>query len=355
MNYKVIISLKNASRFSLTAQAPYYGSGIYTDMVTFTPRTITIEGERNARYDDAAIFHNVQNTLYNQILKCLQIHYCFEGSNAGVARIEVTADGEFVGARDFSTFQPYPSFDAPIPFDGTALRRLLLEDDDSFTLRIIISHWLSQGENTSLQRRLESVWRTFEQICNHLRHAAHGKRSNVAEGLDRMVSELTLHPTQYVHAGASVCSETKDTLRQLRWHDMIENNYPETIPGGSSLQRNYENYKARLCDPYIDERVCTLMKDILPYRCRELQNYGLYTAIEADLNNKIALHQTKDIDVVAILCHYAYYLRNRLFHGQTLVRGSIFEPVKPDEMRIGMLSDMLSVLTVELINNYHAL
>ena len=355
MNYKVTILLKNVSRLSFTDQAPYYGSGAKTDTVVFAPRVITICSERDTYYDDSAIFSNVQNTLYNQMIKCLQIHYCYEGSLAGITRIEVSADGTLVAARDFTNFQPYPTLDPPISFDEMALRQLLLEDDDSFALRIIISHWLSQGEAVGLQRRLESVWRTFEHICNHLRHAAPGRRNNIAEGLDLMVVELTNHPNQYAHAAACVSGETRDTLRQLRWHDMIENNYPESIIGGSNLQRNYDNYKARLCDPYFDERVCSLMKEILPYRRRELQNYGLYASIEAILNNKIALHQVKDIDVVAILCHYAYYLRNRLFHGQTLVRGSIFEPVKPDEMRIGMLTNMLSVLTVELINNYRAL
>lgn len=355
LNYVVTISLKNASRLNFTAQAPYYGAG-GIDHVSFAPNTITIEGERGCRYTETDIFCNVQNSLYNQMLKCLQIHYCFEGSRAGITRIAIIVESEVVAIREYTdAFQPCPAFDAPIPFEEVALRQLLLEDNDSYALRIIISHWLSQGETTICQRRMESVWRTFEHICDHLRHAAPGKRSNIAEGLDLMVQELTNHPATYPHAAALISGETKTSLRQFRWHDMIENNYPETLHAGSSLLYNYQKYKFRLCDPYVDERVCALMKDLLPYRRRELQNYGLYHVIEADLNNKIALHQTKDIDVVALLCHYAYYLRNRLFHGQTLIRGSIFEPVKSDEMRIEMLSTMLSILTVELINNYRVL
>lgn len=345
----------NPSRLNFSAQVPYFGSGAQTDRVTFCSVAITIEADRNRAYTEHDVFTNVQNTLYNQMLKCLQIHFCAEGAHAGISRIVVTAEGVDI-SRDFtSVFQPYPAFDAPIAFDEAALRQLLLEDDDSFALRTIISHWFTQGQTTDRQRRLECIWRTFEQICDHMRHAVPGKRSNVAEGLDRMVQELTSHPALYTHAAAVVSGETKDTLRQLRWHDMIENNYPETQPSGPRLLVNYQKYKARLCDPYVDERVCTLMKDILPYRRRELQNYGLYTAVETCLNNNIALHQTKDIDVVALLCHYVYYLRNRLFHGQTLVRGSIFDPNKTDEMRIDMLTAMLSVLTVELINNYHSL
>ncbi len=356
MKYKVIISLKSTQRLNFTEHVPYYGSGLKTDRITFALRDITIEGERSTRYDEASIFSNVQNTLYNQMLKCLQIYYCFEGSNAGITCVTVFADGAVICSRVFTdALQPYTAFDAPIPFREETLCQLFQEDDDSFELRMIISHWLSQGEAMGLQHRMESVWRTFEKLCNHLRHAAPGKRNNVAEGLDLMVHELTTRPMAYAHAAALVSRETKTSLRQLRWHDMIENNYPETQHGRQSLLNNYQKYKFRLCDPYIDERVCCLMKDILPYRRRELQKYGLYFTIEKELNKKIALHQTNDIDVVALLCYYAYYLRNRLFHGQTLVRGSIFDPVKPDELRIGLLSEMLSILTVEIINNYHAL
>lgn len=356
MTYTITITLVNPSRLSFTAQAPFYGSGAQSDCVSFSPAAITIEGERNRSYTEADIFLNVQNSLYNQMLKCLQIHFCAEGARGGITRIQVTADGVPVADRLFTAaFQPYPAFDAPIAFDEAALRQLLFEDDDSFALRTIISHWFTQGQTADHQRRLECVWRTFEQLCNHMRHAAPSKRRKVAEGLDLMVQHLTAHPTQYARVAALVAGETKDTLRRLRWHDMIENNYPETQPGASNLLVSYQKYKLRLCDPYADERVCALMRDILPYRRRELQNYGLFTAIETNLNTKIAQHITRDIDVVALLCHYCYYLRNRLFHGQTLVRGSIFDPHKTDEMRIDLLTSMLTVLTVELINNYRAL
>ena len=352
MKYTIVISLREESGLRFTARMPYYGSGVQTDGVTFDRREIMIVGERNRAYDEQAIFMNVQNSLYNQMLKCLMIHYCYEGAKAGITQISVTVENQTM-VRMFDSFQPFAVVEAPVAFEATALQQLLLEDDVSFKLRMIIAHWLTQGYATDRQRRLECAWRTFEQLCAHVRHAAPSARSNVIAGIDRMVKELTTNPAKYPRTAAVVSGETQASLRALRWHDMIENNYPETAKGGNAT--TYDNYYKRMTAPYTDERVCLLMKDVLPYRKRELQSYGQYNRIESNLNTKIALHQTRDIDVAALLCHYTYYLRNRLFHGQTLVRGSIFDEHRGDEMNIEFLTKMLNTLTVELINNYQTL
>ena len=355
MKYTIVISLREESGLRFAARMPYYRSGRQRDEVMFDGHEITIVAERNRTFDEQAIFMNVQNSLYNQMLKCLMIHYCYEGSNAGITKI--TVHGEGLADQDyermFDGFQPFVVVEAPVAFDAAAMQQLLQEDDESFKLRMIVAHWLTQGYAGDRQRRLECAWRTFEQLCEHVRHVAPGARSNVIAGIEMMVNELTTNPAKYPQAAAVVHGETLESLRSLRWHDMIENNYPEIANGGSATI--YEHYRKRMTAPYSDERVCQLMKAVLPYRKRELQNYGRYTHIENDLNSKIARHQTNDIDVVALLCHYAYYLRNRLFHGQTLVRGSIFDAHRDDEMRIEFLTKMLNTLTVELINNYRNL
>lgn len=355
MNYTIVISLREESMLRFTARMPYYRSTGQTDCVTFGGLEITIVAERNRVYDEQAIFMNVQNSLYNQMLKCLMIHYCYEGANAGITQITVHVEGLAVQdyVRTFDGFQPFAVVAPSVPFNVVTLQQLLLEDNASFKLRMIIAHWLTQGYASDRQRKLECVWRTFEQLCEHVRHAAPRARSNVTAGIDKMVKELTNNPARYPQSAAVVSGETQASLRSLRWHDMIENNYPETLHGGCAT--TYDHYRKRMTVPYTDERVCLLMKDVLPYRKRELQYYSLYSRIETDLNAKIALHQTKDIDVVALLCYYAYYLRNRLFHGQTLVRGSVFDSQRGDEMRIEFLTKMLNTLTVELINNYGAL
>lgn len=367
MIYQINIALLNKGHLSFTSQMPYFGNSRGTDKVTFREQEISIVAERSSRIGDSDLFMNVQNSLYNQMLKCLQIHYCFEGARAGISRIDVAVyrhlngranpnAAQNVGSngliarffRVFDKFQPYTPFDAPTKFTETAIRQLLLEDDDSYALRIIISHWLSQGWMTDRQRRLECVWRTFERICEHLRHVPKGRRSNISEGLDLVVEELIRHPERYPQTRNLVSGETLHSLRELRWREMIENNYPNRTS-------NYSLYEKRFCTPYSDARVCNLMKQLLVYRKTELQYAGLYNAIVSRLSNQITRNQTNDIDVAALLCYYAYYLRNRLFHGQSLVRGSVFDEHKTDEMRIDFLTLLLSTLTVELINQYQLL
>lgn len=359
MKYKIIISYNHESSLIFTEHAPYFNSLGKTDVVCFSNKGITIEAERKRKFTEDEIFMNVQNSLYNQMLKCLQIHFCYEGNKAGISEINIVEKGKY---RDIPLFkrifantkQPFPIFSAPIPFDGTSLKMLLKEDDSSFVLRIIVLHWLSQGHYEDRLRRLECIWRTFEHLCNYILHDTPGKRSNIAKGLDRIVQELVANSRKYSQTCAIVNSETQESLRELRWREMIENNYPKTT-GNSNYSNNYQNYLNRLITPYVDERVISLMKDVLVYRKGELNRYGFYTIAIADLNAKISMHTQKDIDVVAILCYYTYYLRNRLFHGQSLVRGSIFDAHRADNMRIDFISQMLSVLTVELINNYASL
>ena len=356
MKYEIVITLIRAGKLELESSFPYYNSKMKEDFVSFSKSQIKIIAERNKKYTENVIFHNVQNSLYNQIYKCLLIHYCSSGGESGIENIDVNEiikkGSHTICHRTFDVNnQPLSSFDPPVIFSETSLRILLGEDDSSYILRIIIAHWLSQGRTSDGLLKLECVWRTFERICDYIRHKPINERSYIAEGLDLLTNELITHKDRYPMVCAEVSSETYETLRQFRWRDMVENNYKKLSPA-SNLEDLYKKFKKRLFDPYEDKRVCFLGRDIIIYRKNELNTYGLYDDITADLTTKLSLDKKNDIDVVAILCHYTYYLRNRLFHGQSLVRGSIFETSKFDDMKIEKLTHVLRTLVVELINHY---
>lgn len=358
MRFRIDIQLRQACGAEFDAQMPYYNSGLRRDAVHFGKDQITVEAERKHRITEDDVFMNLQHSLYNQLVKVLLIHYCQAGSRSGIERISVsqyTGQGSvLLFSRTFDAGnQPFCSFDGPIPFDLEALKAVLGEDDDSYRLRIVLLHWLGQGKYADRQRRMEIVWRTFERMCEYHQHAALGSRFKVAEGLEAMLTEIQTHAASYPHSSAAVSAETVDSLRLLRWQEMIENNYPKTR--GNNLISNYRNYYATLITPFFDERVVKLMTDVLVYRRSELQRYSLYNNAVNDLQAKLAMHQRHDIDVVALLCHYIYFLRNRLFHGQMLLRVSVFDVLNADMMRLDFLTDLLSTLVVELINNRRAL
>lgn len=362
MKYQIEIQLKNACGAVFVGQVPYYKSGARRDTVRFEQSRIVIEAERKHRIVEDDVFMNLQHSLYNQLVKVLLIHYCQAGSQAGITAVTVSEVKGAGTTRLFSrTFnenananenrQPFCAFDAPIPFDLEALKGMLDEDDNAYRLRIVVMHWLNHGKFAAdRQRRLESLWRTFERLCEYHLHQPLDRRFKVADGLTAMITELMTNAATYAHAAAAVAAETTDTLRVLRWQEMIRNNYPETT--GQPLQRNY---KRSLIDPFFDERAVQLMLDVLVYRRGELQRYGLYNTIDTDLRAKLAMHQKRDMDVVALLIHYIYFLRNRLFHGQLLLRVSVFDNANADNMRLDFLNGLLSTLVVELINNRRAL
>ena len=366
MKYQIEIQLKNACGAEFVGQVPYYKSGARRDTVRFEKSRIVIEAERKHRIVEDDVFMNLQHSLYNQLVKVLLIHYCQAGSQAGITAVTVS---EIKGAATTQLFarsfnendnenekQPFCAFDAPIPFDLEALKGMLEEDDNAYRLRIVVMHWLNHGKYAGdRQRRLESLWRTFERLCEYHLHEPLDKRFIVNTGLNAMITELMTHAAAYPQAAAVVAAETGDTLRVLRWQEMIRNNYPETPGARNTYARNYRDYKAQLIDPFFDERAVQLMLDVLVYRRSELVRYGLYNTIDTDLRAKLAMHQQRDMDVVALLIHYIYFLRNRLFHGQLLLRVSVFDSANADNMRLDFLNGLLSTLVVELINNRRAL
>lgn len=365
MKYQIEIRLKNACGAEFVRQVPYYKSGARLDTVRFEKSRIVIEAERKHRIVEDDVFMNLQHSLYNQLVKVLLIHYCQAGSQAGIKQITVS---EMKGAATTQLFsrtfngastgsatnkQPFCAFDAPIPFDLEALKGILEEDDNAYRQRIVVMLWLNHGKYASdRQRRLESLWRTFERLCEYHLHQPLDKRFRVDKGLDAMITELMSNAATYTHSAAAVAPETTDTLRVLRWQEMIRNNYPGTT---RSRSRKYNDYKRTLIDPFFDERAVQLMLDVLVYRRSELQHYRMYTTIENSLRVKLAMHQQRGMDVVALLIHYIYFLRNRLFHGQLLLRLSVFDSANSDNMRLDFLNGLLATLNVELINNRAAL
>ena len=77
MKYIIDISLAEDSKVVKTIGSTYYMSNGKCDTVTFSARGISIEAERGKAYTEDDIFNNVQNSLYNQMLKALLYHYAY--------------------------------------------------------------------------------------------------------------------------------------------------------------------------------------------------------------------------------------------------------------------------------------
>lgn len=351
MKYIITIYLKSHSVLNRTDMMPYYMSGAKMDSVEFSANYIKLVANRNKKYTEDDIFFNVQNSLYNQMYKCLLFHYAMNGSNSQIEKIaiDVHSSVNLIEQYEYNfnaENQPFPLYTPTIGFNENSLEMLLDESDDSFQFRIIMAHWMSAVQNNDRLGKLECLWRTFERLCAYHCHRPAGEHPLIANGLKLMINELTSNPQYYSVSASFVHSYTYEYLRSFLWHDMIENNYKKRA--GIDKYRDYVNY---LVYTFEDKRIMNLMLDVRCYRKQELNSYSLYVPMKVYCQSKIALGLLKDIDVVALLCcHYAYYLRNRLLHGQSLVKCSIFNQ-NIDSMRLDVVSSLLELLNVELINN----
>lgn len=351
MLYTITIDLKHCSRWLHDYDMPYYMSGAKKDHVVFAANTIKIIAERKKKFSENDIFLNVQNSLYNQMYKCLLFHYAMNEVNSEITKIVILVTNKGKNIDNFEKYfdvdnQPFPICSSPIPFSQNIIDYLLEETDEAFQFRMIMAHWMSAMQENSVLRKLECIWRTFERLCAYHRHRPLTEHPNIADGLKKMIEELTSNSYHYTESASYVHDFDEKYLRGFLWHDMIANNYPK----GGSISK-YQDYVKYLVSSFQDSRVIQLMYDMRHYREIDLKRYNLYSLMKHDCTTKLASPMQKDIDVVAMLCcHYAYFLRNRLFHGQSLVRYSIFDP-HMDMMRLDVISHLLELLSIELINN----
>lgn len=352
MLYTITIYLVTPSIVSKNYDMPYYMSGTQKDKVSFSSNKIIIRAKRKKLCSEDTIFFNVQNSIYNQMYKCLLFHYAVNGENSKIEKIGIEVTSQtFCKKRYVKEFsdenQPFPLYKSPVAFDIQSLELLFDETNNAYQARMVMAHWMTAVvKSNNTLKKLECLWRTFERLCAYHRHRPINERSNIADGLKMMIEELTNNPLAYSKSENFVHSYTEDYLRGFLWHDMIANNYPK---GGNEFK--YKDYVKYLVSCFHDERVVKLMYDMRHYREQDLKHWNLYSSMKHELLNKMAAPVQNDVDLVALLCcHYAYYLRNRLFHGQSLIRCSIFK-TNVDSMRLESISNLLELIIIELINN----
>ena len=360
MKYIIEIILAEDSLIKKTLSCPYYMSNGKSDIVTFSTKCISIEAERSKSYSEEDIFKNVQNSLYNQMFKSLLYHYSVNGDKAAITRITVTvvAAGKqsMLATREFTAAdQPLPVAAPLFTLDKLSLELLMGETDDAYNLRLTMVHWLSAMGESDTKNRLECLWRAFERICIYRRHRNRDEIPYVSKALVEMVKELQMHSRRYPMAMSLARRMTYDELRKLMWHDLMEGTYKSRFDLDN--ERDKAKFKKKYLDEFVNQfkdiRVVTLLYETLRYMKKELDAIDhQYNNVETDLSNRISANVCRDADVLALMtCHYAYFLRIRLFHGHSLVKCSIFDK-HTEKMGVGVTAQILETLVAELINNF---
>lgn len=332
------------------AQFPKCKVGDTGDKFTFRSSCIIIECNRSNIQKKEEIENNPGNTLRVQIMRALLLYYAANVQKARVYSISVTRiskhNKNLISELLFSKkTQPLILRTVPayLQFNLANLVQNVL-GPDSHDFETILSHWLGSWTVSERYDVFARVWRCLEQLSVRSYHGPRVIEKNCLEALRTFIRG---HAGNIPLSCDHVDNMTFDELRAFSWKLLIFNNFKQT---GS--RDKYLEYRDKFVFPYHDERVARMLQATLVYRVGELTSHGFLNDINNHLNAALANPVKRNEDIVAILCgYYAYYTRNKIFHGEFSERTFNICRSREDDI-VDKLNELMEKLTFELIEAY---
>jgi hypothetical protein len=214
----------------------------------------------------------------------------------------------------------------------------------------ILSHWLVGICSKDRIKKFESLWRAFEQLCDHHNRAMANRKEfdNLREMRTFMDNNEILFPL----TSSMLAPKDYVWIRRFQWKQFIYNNFPLS----ATKQGIWDNYRDNFVCSNTDNRIIQLINDTLVYRAGKLREKGVKAAIDAHLARYAAQPETKNLQLAAFMCcKFAYYIRNKMFHGEVYEKNFRFYSAADDDWQLDELNTILETLTFELIDNYRLL
>lgn len=334
------------------AKFPKCKVGDMGDKFTFKSSCVIIECNRSNLQKKEEIENNPGNTLRSQIMRALLLYYAANVLKARVYCISVNRISKqgktIISELKYDKADEQPMRLNVIPANYQFVLADLVNNimqDNYHPYDTILSHWLGAWTVKNRYDVFARLWRCFEQLSVKSYHGTSKREMDYLEALRDFIRN---HGSDIPEACNHVDLMTYTEFRAYYWKLLIYNNFKKT--SGAS---KYQEYRDMFVLPYRDERVLQMLQDTLVYRTAEL---GVYLpAITSHLTAGLPIHVKKNEDVVAILCgYYAYYTRNKIFHGEFSERSFNICRSKEDDV-VEKLNALMMKLTFELINAYQLL
>lgn len=291
----------------ITIQSEYKNSNGKQDCFKFYASKIVLSFVRSTKYD--AIISKPTNSINTQIIKALIAYYAIADVISPIKSVAIT---RIVGTREY----PYEEGEAfqqpllveqsivnPLHYSQSILSEVVQENERGIVLRIALSYWLKAVVADNVYLKFENLWRAFNRL-----YVYHGNQSKEVDNM-RAIRQLMLLNSANFHKSIAITNGyTKEDFHAFRWQKMILNDYD-----------NLEKTEAlvEFIKRYSDRRIMELFKEKLVCRESYLMAKGEWTNVQNHIARNAST--TADIELVTILCiKYAYFIRNKYFHGETL-------------------------------------
>lgn len=354
-NYRIKIHISRNNTIRGTFKGiPYKNSRPEVgDTVTFKCQTVLIEAIRSKKMSVQEVLFNEQNSLYRQIIKCILFLYLKNNCWVKLNKIEILRFTK--STRDLPYSIEIDKYNQPIKANfslrytipDSVLDFIWKESVEGEFLRTISSHWLSALASEYRLYIFEQLWRTFEQLAFYANRTSHSNTE--FDAIKNMKAYIWNHVDSFPEAINDARRISGKNFRDFDWKGYVQNEFPtlaisnKSKPYTEKFQNNFV-----LCNR--DLRVVNMLEKILSLRSAELMKFGVYDNVNNHINTLLLLKETHDEQLLTMLCcKYAYYFRNKMFHGEVLSHSFTFSDKTVENKRVDILNTLLQSLTTDLI------
>lgn len=344
--YSVKISLTedNESANIGNRNAEYKGGGSSKDTIIFSVNEINIELYRSRKYEDGSILSNSNNSINVQIRKALLCYYGISARLPMIRNISICRrehNGLCYNYMECKSFiQPLNINQSSCPrsfvFTPSIVDLLLEESLKGKSFRIAMSYWLKGCVSNDEYFKFDRYWRAFNRLFMY--------QGGDAKEINCMIAMRNFILQNEIHFSRSI-SETnrysKSQLHSFRWNKMILNDYDTRKKNKTLVDFVLRNH---------DRRIMELFKEKLVCRMQFLTDAGFDSIVNSHINQHSTTIQDGEL-VTLIAIKYAYYIRNKFFHGE--FPDGTFK-IKNDniDQEIQRINILLEILVWELIENH---
>lgn len=319
--YKIVVSFNKGQCVNPIGiqSLSYYKAGaiVKNDQVSFFKKVIKIDAERKEFYSANAIMYKTTISIHHTIERAIMLYYANCTNFPKINRITISAVCPD-SANDYTL--EIPKSIVPQIFKYAIGRNAIYAisptanwfglDEKGNALRISLSYWLEAISTTVAQIKFERAWTAFNTLYTY-----YGQKKRECDNHDYIKNQIRANQAHFSQSISISNGMTSTMIRSYRWKKWVK----------TQLDRKSFDLLENVLTNVQDNRVKQVFAGL--FRSREITsrfsdpaNPARDAQRQAKLNNiQTSLATpgvTDDIEVTFLMCiTYAYFLRNRRFHG----------------------------------------
>lgn len=329
------------------------------DTIKFTRQKITIRAERTKKYKSQDILGNVRNSIYRQIVKSIIYLYTENQCRIRIRSIDVIRETRKTKYGPYSI--TVSNHEQPIKDDfplldkvqNLAMENIWKEGFEGDMVRSILAHWLCALASMDRIYIFEHLWRAFERLCFYSIRGE--KDKNEFNAIKNMRGFICNNPHLFDESIRQAHKVSGRKFRNFDWEGYIINEF-RPLHESKKAKPYTEKYKEHFVKCNKDFRVLGMLKKTLPLRKKELQEFDVYYDIYTHIDHHLKSRSFYDEHLLCMLCcKYAYYLRNRIFHGEIIDYTFTFSNATLENKNLDIINTLLNSVISDLMFSFDQL